>query len=78
KNNRKIYRDKWWQYAEKRTTLYSTIPSMTRVLVKAQVSKTWGWIFIPNGWVYDAKLIVFAFEQNRDFAILQLTIRVRG
>jgi hypothetical protein len=73
KNNRKIYRDKWWQYAEKRVSLYNTIEGMDRVLVKAQVSKTWGWTFVPNGWVYDAKLLVFAFNEEIEFAVLQST-----
>jgi methylase of polypeptide subunit release factors len=72
-DNRKIYREKWWHYAEKRPALYSTIAGMERVLVRAQVSKTWAWYFFPNKCVYDAKLIVFAFESVYEFSLLQST-----
>jgi hypothetical protein len=47
---------------------------MERVLVKAQVSKTWAWEFLPNGWVYDAKLIVTAFDSFDRFSVLQSSL----
>jgi hypothetical protein len=74
RNNRQVYREKWWQYAEKRPALYSTIADMKRVLVRTQVSRTWGWIFVPTGIVYDQRLIIFAFDKNRDFALLQSSL----
>ena len=33
KNNRKVYRERWWQYAEKRPALYGAIEGCDRVLV---------------------------------------------
>ncbi len=72
-SNRKLYKEKWWQFAEKCPGLYSTIAGMERVLVRAQVSKTWGWIFIPPKMVYDQRLVVFAFSNIRPFTILQGT-----
>ncbi len=70
----KGYAKLWWQFARKGIDLYSTIADMKQVLVRAQVSKTWGWIFVPNGIVYDQKLVVFAFDSNIKFALLQSSI----
>ena len=42
KNNRKVYRDRWWHYAEKRPELYRTIAGMQQVLLKALTSKHHG------------------------------------
>ncbi|MDP9316379.1 MAG: restriction endonuclease, partial [Chloroflexota bacterium] len=39
KKNRKVYRDLWWQYGEKRAALYEAIEGMNRVLFHAFVSK---------------------------------------
>ena len=39
KNNRKVYRDRWWQYAEKRPELYATIQNFDRFLVHPLTSK---------------------------------------
>ena len=73
KNNRQVYRDRWWHYAEKRPALYSSIERIDRVLVKAQVSKTWGWAFVPKEYVYDAKLLIFIFDKDMYFTLLQST-----
>lgn len=67
-------KEKWWQYERSRPELYGKIEGMKRILVKAQVSETWGWLFVPNGMVYDQKLIVFVFAEYNDFALLQSTI----
>ena len=58
---------------EERRLRIADIANMEGVLVKAQVSKTWAWIFLPKGWVYDAKLIVFAFNSMQEFVVLQNT-----
>ncbi|MFL5591406.1 MAG: Eco57I restriction-modification methylase domain-containing protein, partial [Ktedonobacteraceae bacterium] len=70
----KGYARLWWQYARKGLDLYASIAGMKQVLVKAQVSKTWGWALVPNGWVYDQKLVVFAFARSAELALLQSTL----
>src|SRR5207249_5095459 len=37
-NNRKVRRERWWQYAERASGLYSAIADMKRVLVIPRVS----------------------------------------
>ncbi|MFC6094962.1 SAM-dependent DNA methyltransferase, partial [Saccharothrix lopnurensis] len=39
-NNRKVYRDYWWQYAEKRPAMIKAVAGFDRVLVVALVSRT--------------------------------------
>jgi hypothetical protein len=69
KNNRKVRRDLWWQYAERAPNLYAALAGLERVIVIAQVSKTVMPMVVPTGQVFDQKLIVFA---TRDPAILAL------
>ncbi|MBK8752316.1 MAG: N-6 DNA methylase [Candidatus Competibacteraceae bacterium] len=69
----KGYAKYWWRYGRMAIELYSTIAGMGRVLVRAQVSRTWGWTFIPDDIVYDAKLIVFALR-IKDFSVLQSSL----
>ena len=70
KNNRAVYRDKWWHYAEKRPALYSTIADMKRVLTCSEVTKHLSFCFAPTGLVYSAKLDVF-LPSYALFAVLQ-------
>jgi len=67
-------RRNWWLHQRSRPALYSSIKHNERVLVKAQVSKTWAWEFVPNGWIYDSKLIVAVFQGWDVFALMQSTI----
>ena len=60
--------------AERAAGLYAAISGLKRVLVKAQVSKTWAWTFVPKGLVYDAKLIVFVFDTPAALGLLQSTL----
>ncbi len=62
---------KWWQFYRPTVELYKTIAKLSRVIVTAQVSKTAAFDFVNINQVFDAKLIVFAFEDYASFAILQ-------
>lgn len=70
RNNREVYRRYWWQYAEKRPALYATVAKLDRVLVRTQTSRTQLSCFVPGGWVYDQRLVVFATDEA---AMLALT-----
>jgi hypothetical protein len=74
KNNRKVYRDYWWQYAEKRPALYRTIAGMERVLVKAEVGNKLSFALVPNEWVFSHMLIVFALDDFASLVMLQSVI----
>ncbi|MGW5188922.1 Eco57I restriction-modification methylase domain-containing protein [Kribbella sp. NPDC004138] len=53
-------RTAWWRYKRPTPALKAAIAGLERVLVLAQVSKTVIPVFVPNGQVFDQKLIVFA------------------
>lgn len=71
KNNRKVYRDYWWHYAEKRPALYSTIKVLKRVLVVTLTSKYICFSFANSSLVYSNACGVMAFNSERVFSILQ-------
>lgn len=68
---RKPLPEKWWIYAEKRPGMYSTIKNLDRVLVVAQVSKTVGFVFIPNNQVIAGMCIAIAEENYIFISLLQ-------
>jgi hypothetical protein len=70
KNNRKVYRDYWWQFAEKRPALRKAIKGLGEVVVLAQVSKTLMPARVPTGQIFDQKLVVFATSWFADQAVL--------
>lgn len=74
KNNRKLYRDNWWQYAERRPGLQKAIAGMERVLIRSRVSNINSMVFVPTGIVYSDATVVFALESYCYFAILQSTL----
>lgn len=61
----------YWIYGEKRPALYSAISGLSQVLVVTQVSKFHSFEFVPNGYVYDQRLIVLVVRGFSDFSILQ-------
>ena len=70
-NNRKVYRDYWWHYAEKRPALCATIEGMPRVLVRAQVSRTHAPVFAETNRVFSMMCIVFPLIEYSDYSTLQ-------
>lgn len=73
-NKRKIYREKWWQYAEKQIQIYKATPSLSKVLVRTQASKHSVFEFVSNDYVYDQKLVVFLTDSYIFYSILNSTI----
>jgi hypothetical protein len=71
RNNRQVYREKWWHYAEKRPALYSTIEGRGRVLVRAITSKHHTFAFVKTGIVFDQTSPIYVFENYDVFALLQ-------
>ena len=71
KNNRKIYRDNWWHYAEKRPGLYDEIANMKRVLVHPLTSKHHNLVFYQLGLVLSHMTVVLAIDNWQDYAVLQ-------
>ncbi|ACY96014.1 conserved hypothetical protein [Thermomonospora curvata DSM 43183] len=73
-NNRKVYREYWWQYAEKRPALHRAIRNLQRVLVFARVSKIGLPQFVATGQVMSEQLVVIATDALEDLALLSSDI----
>ncbi|MFZ5786789.1 MAG: Eco57I restriction-modification methylase domain-containing protein [Acidobacteriota bacterium] len=71
KVRRDAHRKYWWHYGDKRPALYRAIAPLERVLVRPEVSRTWAFAFVPNGWVYSHMLIAFFSQEGWFFSILQ-------
>jgi hypothetical protein len=70
RNNRKVYRDYWWHFAEKRPAMVRAITGLDRVLVIALVSKTVMPAMVPTGQVFSHMLAVFASDDEAFLALL--------
>lgn len=71
KNNRKVRRERWWQFAERAPALYSTISGMERVLVIAIVTTYLAPVFRPTNEVYSHRCCVFPFDQWWSYTLIQ-------
>ncbi|MFG3577805.1 Eco57I restriction-modification methylase domain-containing protein [Micromonospora chersina] len=69
-NNRKVYRDYWWQYAEKRPAMVRAIAELERVVVITRVSKIVMPVMVPTGQVLTLDLGVFATDDPAMLALL--------
>jgi hypothetical protein len=61
RNNRAVYRNRWWQYAEKRPELYATIAGLARVMAGVLHTKYWTVFKHPTSTVFSHALVVFTF-----------------
>ena len=73
-NNRKVYRDYWWQYAEKRPAMRKAIAELPEVLVIARVSKTVMPLRVSTGQVPSEQCVVFASASYGVQAVLSSSL----
>jgi hypothetical protein len=73
---RKLYREHWWQHAEKCLNLYRAITGLNRVLLRALTGKHHAFAFVPNTMIFDQTSPVFVFDSYDAFAILQSDIHM--
>ncbi|MFM9550733.1 Eco57I restriction-modification methylase domain-containing protein [Streptomyces caniscabiei] len=62
KNNRKVYRDYWWQFGEKRPAMRQAINDLDEVLAFARVSKFVMPVRLQAGAVPSEQVVVFASD----------------
>ncbi|MET8957042.1 DNA methyltransferase [Streptomyces sp. NPDC004533] len=74
KNNRKAYRDYWWQYAEKRPAMRRATANLDEMLGIARVSKTVMPLRIPAGIILSDQIVVFATDSFADQAVLSSSL----
>ena len=70
KVNRKVHRERWWQYGDKRPALRRAIAGLQEVLVIALVSNAVMPMRAPTGQVFSHRLSVFATDAFMTQAVL--------
>jgi hypothetical protein len=70
KNNRKVYRDYWWQYAEKRPAMIRAVVGLERIVALTLHSKSVMPLMVPTGQVISHALVVFATDDTGMLALL--------
>ncbi|MEU4819901.1 type IIL restriction-modification enzyme MmeI [Micromonospora aurantiaca] len=73
KNNRKVYRDHWWQFGEKRPAMRRALAGFNEALVVARVSKTLMPVRVRTNQALSDQLVVFATSSFSDQAVLSST-----
>ncbi|GIW55599.1 MAG: hypothetical protein KatS3mg082_2003 [Nitrospiraceae bacterium] len=64
----------WWQFGSAASQLYDAIAPLRRVMVRSRIAEMHALVFVPKGWVYNEKTIVFAFDDDYHFALLQSNV----
>jgi hypothetical protein len=67
-------REYWWRFHNFRAELRQAIAPLQRVLVRSRVSEMHALTFVPQGWIYNEQLVVFAFDDGYHFALLQSSV----
>ncbi|TKK87527.1 hypothetical protein FDA94_17010 [Herbidospora galbida] len=70
KNNRKVYRDFWWQFGEKRPAMLRKISGLERVIVIVLHTKIVMPAMVPTGSVFSHGLGIFATDDTAVLALL--------
>jgi len=72
--NKKPYRERWWQFAERCPGLYAAIEGRDRVLGLCLVTQYFTPAFCPVGWVYAHRLCIFPLEKWSEYCLIQSNI----
>lgn len=73
-SKRKVYRERWWQYAEKQTALYESIRHLPATLVIPETTKYCAFAIYPNNVVFSHMTKVITFGTDDVFALLSSSI----
>jgi hypothetical protein len=64
----------WWQFGSPASQLYRAIAPLRRVLVACIVTEYWPPVFVPNEYVFAHRVVVFAYDDDYHYALLQSSI----
>jgi len=73
-NNRTLYRDRWWIYAERRPGLVTAIHTIHRCFVATRHTKYLSFSAAPTGCVFTDALYVFTTDRWDLYAVVQSTL----
>lgn len=70
RQKRRPYREKWWQYAERCSSLYAAISGLSRVIFQPSPSKHLAFCFVDSNHVFSGPHTVIASDSYRELGIL--------
>ncbi len=71
KVNRRVRRDRWWQFGDRQPALYAAVDGLERVLAISRVSENTALAFLPSRRVFSDRLVVFPDARYGMFCVLQ-------
>lgn len=71
---RKVYRERWWQFAEQQKALYRAISGLGRALFHPFTSKYLCFVFVPTDYVFATPHVVIALDSDAAFSVLQSSV----
>jgi hypothetical protein len=74
KSKRTVRRERWWQYAERATGLYTAIRLLSRCFVAAATTKYLNFSAASTNYVYTHALYVFTTDRWDLYAVVQSTL----
>jgi hypothetical protein len=74
RDNRAIYRDNWWQYAEERQKLTRNLEASLKCFVAARTTKYLNFSAMPTNYVFTDALYVFTTDRWDLYAVAQSTL----
>ncbi len=74
KDNRALYRERWWQFAEGRRGLTDALPRVTRCFIAARTTKHLNFSSSPTNRVFSDALYVFTTDRWDHYAVVQSTL----
>ncbi len=73
-NKRKIYRDKWWLYCERRVQLYEKLKKIKYCFVAATTTRYLSFSRLKTNIIFSNALFVFTTDRFLNYALIQNTI----
>jgi hypothetical protein len=73
-DNRALYRDRWWQYAEPRRKLTANLSLTPRCFIAAATTKYLNFSAVPTNYVFSHALYVFTTDRYDLYAVVQSTL----
>jgi hypothetical protein len=64
----------WWKHWNNRRELRDAIDGLNEVLVRARVSDTHGFVFVPSSYIFADQLVILTLPSSAHFAVVQSEI----
>ena len=74
RQNDEYGRRRWWHFLRPRPELHATIAGLQRVMLCSRIANAFAFTFMPNGVVLNEKIVVFPFDSDAPFCVIQCRV----